>query len=170
MKKLWMHVILKRKKEMSRQKLLDRFENMLQDGSRGSKDLQKRVFFMFQEELFNSQNYYSSKQREEGGMEIYRVAFHRRQSLFYEVAFDVLEQKAICTCHKFEFVGILCRHILQIFLKKSLVDIVPQHYVLERWTINAKSRIIHGISIDDNQVGKPDDSTLIRNTLMLQCY
>ena len=55
-------------------------------------------------------------------------------------------------------------------MKKSLVDTFPQHYVLERWTINAKSCIIQGISIDDNQAGQPYSSTLMRNNLMLQCY
>jgi hypothetical protein len=105
---------------------------------------------IFQEGLFNTKNYKSSKYREERGTKIYRVTLHGREIPFYEVAFEVLEKKATCTCHKFEFVGILCRHILQIFLKKSLVDTISQHYVLERWTINAKSRIIHGISSDDN--------------------
>jgi hypothetical protein len=130
----------------------------------------RESFLMFQEELFNSQNYYSSKHREEGGVKIYRVALHGRESPFYEVAFEVLEKKATCTCHKFEFVGILCRHILQIFVRKSLVDTIPQHYVLGRWTINAKSLIILGISSDDNQAGKPNSSTLMRNNLMLQFY
>jgi len=130
----------------------------------------RESFLMFQEELFNSQNFKSSKHREEGGMKIYRVTLHGRESPFYEVSFEVLEKKATCTCHKFEFVGILCAHILQIFLKKSLVDTIPQHYVLERWTINAKSRIIHGISSDDIQVETQNSSTLMRNSLMLQFY
>jgi len=96
------------------------------------------------------------------------VTHHERQSPFYEVALDVLEKKATCTCHMFEFVGILCRHILQVFLKKSLVDILPQYYVLERWTINAKSRVIHGISSDEIQVETQNSSTLMRNSLKLQ--
>jgi hypothetical protein len=98
------------------------------------------------------------------------VTLHGRESPFYEVSFEVLEKQATCTYHKFEFVGILCAHILQIFLKKSLVDTIPQHYVLERWTINAKSRIIHGISSDDIQVETQNSSTLMRNSLMLQFY
>jgi hypothetical protein len=89
-------------------------------------------FLMFQEELFNTQNYKSSKYREGGGTKVYRVTLHGRETPFYEVAFEVIEKKATCICHKFEFGGILCRHILQIFLKKSLVDTIPQHYVLER--------------------------------------
>jgi len=130
----------------------------------------RESFLMFQEELFNSQNYKSSKHREEGGTKIYRVTLHGRENPFYEVAFEALEKKATCTCHKFEFVGILCVHILQIFVKKSLVDSIPQHYVLERWTINAKSRIIHGISSGDIQVETQNSSTLMINSLMLQFY
>jgi hypothetical protein len=68
----------------------------------------------------------------------------------------------------FEFVGILCRHILQVLLKKSLVDILPQYYVLERWTINAKSHVIHGISSDEIQVETQKFFTLMRNSLKLQ--
>ncbi len=66
---------------------------------------------MFQEELFNSQNFKSSKHREEGGMKIYRVTLHGRESPFYEVAFEVFDKKTVCTCHKFEFAEILCKRI-----------------------------------------------------------
>jgi hypothetical protein len=55
-------------------------------------------------------------------------------------------------------------------MKKYLVDTIPQHYVLERWTINAKNHIIHGISNDDLQVETQNSSTLMRNSLMLKIY
>jgi hypothetical protein len=90
-----------------------------------------------------------------------------REDLFYEVALEILENKAACTCRMFEFVGILCRHILQVFVKKSFVDI-PHHYVLERWTINAKSCIIHGISSDEIEVETQNSSTLMKNSLKLE--
>jgi hypothetical protein len=70
----------------------------------------------------------SSKHREEGGVKIYRVALHGRESPFYEVVFKVLEKKATCICQKFEFVEILYRHILKNFMKKSMVDTIPKHY------------------------------------------
>jgi hypothetical protein len=127
----------------------------------------RNSFMMFQEELFSSQKYNSSKHREEGGTKIYRVTHHGRETPFYEVALEFLEKKATCTCHMFEFVGILCRHILHVFLKKNLAGI-PQHYVLERWSINAKSRIIHGISSDEIEVETQNSSTLMRNSLKLK--
>ena len=71
---------------------------------------------------------------------------HGRESPFYEVSLDIVEIKAICTCHMLEFVGIICRHILVVFVKKSLVHFLPSHYILERWTINANKHIVHDIS------------------------
>ena len=79
---------------------------------------------------------------------IYKVVAHGKVSPFYEVSLDIVETKAICTCHMFEFVGIISRHILAVFVKKSLVHFFPSHYILERWTINAKKRIVHEISGD----------------------
>ena len=75
-----------------------------------------------------------------------------------------LRKKAICTCHIFEFVGILCSHILTVFVKKSLVDFLPP---LERWKIKAKNHIIHDISSDVIQVEPQISSTLMRNSLRL---
>ena len=71
-----------------------------------------------------------------------------KESPFYEVSLDIVETKAICSCHMFEFVGIICKHTLAVFVKKSLANFFPSHYILERWTINAKKRIVHEISGD----------------------
>jgi hypothetical protein len=92
------------------------------------------------------------------------VALHGREIPFYKVAFEILQKKTTCTCQKFEFVGILYRHIFKNFVKKSMMDTIPKYYVLKRWTINAKSRIIFGISTNDNQAGKPNSSTLMKIT------
>ena len=73
---------------------------------------------------------------------------HGKESLFYKVLLDIVETTAICTCHMFEFVRIICRHIHVVFVKKYLVHFFPSHYILERWTINAKKRIVHEISGD----------------------
>ena len=91
-----------------------------------------------------------------------------RESSFYEVSLDIVETKAICTCHMFEFVGIICRHILALFVKKSLVHFLPSYYILERWTINAQNHIIYDISSNVVQVEPQVSSTMMRNSLMLQ--
>jgi len=48
----------------------------------------------------------------------------------------------------FEFMGILCRHVLNVFIKENVYSI-PSQYVLSRWTINAKKEKSKGITIED---------------------
>ena len=52
---------------------------------------------------------------------IYKVVAYGKESSFYKVSLDTVETKAICTCHMFEFVGIICRHIFAVFVKKSIM-------------------------------------------------
>ncbi|KAL7116770.1 hypothetical protein ACP275_03G026100 [Erythranthe tilingii] len=86
----------------------------------------RKLFLMFQEELFSSQKYMSSKHCQDGVKKCYRVMLMGKEKPVYEVVLDPIEKNAICSCHMFEFVGILCRHILAIFVKKSLVSSFPQ--------------------------------------------
>lgn len=88
----------------------------------------RKLFLMFQNELFTSQELKTFKYKEEGTIKTYKVTPFGKERPSYYVAFDVSEKKATCSCHTFEFVGILYRHILAIFVKKSLVDSLPQHY------------------------------------------
>lgn len=49
--------------------------------------------------------------------------------------------RATCSCQMFEFSGLLCRHVLAIFRVTNVLTL-PSHYILKRWTRNAKSSII----------------------------
>ncbi|KAG8491077.1 hypothetical protein CXB51_014235 [Gossypium anomalum] len=71
-------------------------------------------------------------------------AFFRKEGSTYAVAFTKSNKKAICSCHKFEFVWILCSHFWAVFVKKSLVKALDPQYVLERWTMNSKKRVVDG--------------------------
>ena len=82
----------------------------------------KKLFIKFQDELFSSQLYRALKDHDEGEKKIYKVTPHGKKSPMYQVSLDVSDNKAIFTYHKFEFMGILCRHILAVFVKKSLVS------------------------------------------------
>ncbi|KAK2965675.1 hypothetical protein RJ640_001095, partial [Escallonia rubra] len=48
--------------------------------------------------------------------------------------------RATCSCAKFETEGILCKHILYIMRKKKVMAL-PEHYILPRWTINARYKV-----------------------------
>ncbi|KAG7986128.1 hypothetical protein I3843_03G065600 [Carya illinoinensis] len=127
-------------------------------------------FMIFQDELFNSQRYIPTKVGKDGESKIYRVTRNDKDQPIYQVTLDNGEVKAICTCHMFEFVGILCRHILCVLGKKSKLDLLPHHYILERWTINAKSRTILDIPNFDGHVMRQDDPMLRKSKLMIQFY
>ncbi|XP_042948974.1 protein FAR1-RELATED SEQUENCE 5-like [Carya illinoinensis] len=117
----------------------------------------RKSFMIFQDELFNSQRYIPTKVGKEGERRIYGVTPNGKEQPIYHVTLESGDAKAICTYHMFEFVGILCRHILCVLGKKSKLDMLPQHYILERWTINAKSRAILDIPNSDGHVMTHDD-------------
>ncbi|KAH6763424.1 hypothetical protein C2S52_020857 [Perilla frutescens var. hirtella] len=60
---------------------------------------------------------------------------------------DTRRDQISCSCSKFEFDGIPCRHILA-FWRINQVFQLPEKYILKRWTRDAK---IDAIYIMDNQ-------------------
>lgn len=75
-------------------------------------------------------------------------------SLFVSI---IAEQIASCSCKMFEFEGVLCRHVLAVFKAKN-VFMLPHHYILKRWTRNAKDEAIldvqgHGEMQGNSQKG-----------------
>ncbi|KAG6734805.1 hypothetical protein I3842_01G288500, partial [Carya illinoinensis] len=130
----------------------------------------RKSFMIFQDELFNSQRYIPTKVGKEGERKIYGVTPNGKEQPIYHVTLESGDAKAICTCHMFEFVGILCRHILCVLGKKSKLDMLPHHYILERWTINAKSRAILDIPNSDGHVMTHDDPMMRKSKLMMQFY
>ncbi|VFQ81564.1 unnamed protein product [Cuscuta campestris] len=55
----------------------------------------------------------------------------------YEVAFDQCTQEVVCTCHLFEFKGMICRHCIVVFIRNG-VRFLPEKYILERWRRDVK--------------------------------
>ena len=53
------------------------------------------------------------------------------------VRFAPNEERVNCSCKKFEFAGILCRHCLKV-LDINNIKHIPEQYILKRWTIDAK--------------------------------
>ncbi|KAG6716510.1 hypothetical protein I3842_04G053000 [Carya illinoinensis] len=114
----------------------------------------RKSFIHFQEELFQSQRYKASK----------------TQSPAYEVTIGREKLNVSCTCCQFEFIEFLCRHSLHILGKKSMMNIILQSYVLKRWTINAKSRVIHGICGDEGLVDTIPTAFVMKHRLIRQFY
>lgn len=100
----------------------------------------KKVFAKFQEELVETFVYTANKIEDDGLVGKYRVAKYEHDDKVYTVTLNVSEMKACCSCQMFEYSGILCRHILTVFTVTNVLTL-PSHYILKRWTRNAKSGV-----------------------------
>lgn len=113
----------------------------------------KIIFLKFQEELVETLAYPATIVDDTGLETMYRVAKFGEDHKAHFVKFNVFEKKASCSCQMFEFSGIICRHILAVFRVTNVLTL-PPHYVLKRWTRNAKS----GISLDEHTLDLPSTS------------
>ncbi|KAJ4847341.1 hypothetical protein Tsubulata_026783 [Turnera subulata] len=98
----------------------------------------KKVFSKFQEELVETFVYTANKIEGDDVASKFRVAKYEHDDKAYIVTLDVSEMSASCSCQMFEYCGILCRHILTVFTVTNVLTL-PSHYILNRWTRNAKS-------------------------------
>ena len=73
----------------------------------------------------------------------------------YIVSYDIADKTFLCSCRKFEIVGILCCHVLKVF---DFLDIktIPDMYILKKWTRGAKSRCI----LDNRRINVEEDVNL----------
>lgn len=100
----------------------------------------KKIFVKFQEELVETFAYTANIVENDGVVSKYRVAKYEHDHKAYMVTLDIFGMKANCSCKMFEYSGILCRHILTVFTVTNVLTL-PSHYILKRWTRNAKSSI-----------------------------
>lgn len=98
----------------------------------------RKIFMKFQDELVETLANPATKTDDSGTLITYRVAKFGENQKAHVVTFNPLEMKASCSCQMFEYSGIICRHILAVFRAKNVLTL-PPHYVLKRWTMNAKT-------------------------------
>ncbi|KAM6549437.1 hypothetical protein CsatB_021113 [Cannabis sativa] len=101
----------------------------------------RKIFSMFQDEVFESLVLAVKLYGDEEGTARYEVARFDERHKVYAVEFRVNKQIATCDCKMFEFEGIICRHVLAVF-KTTNVFMLPQHYILKRWTRSAKDEAV----------------------------
>ncbi|KAG1331884.1 protein FAR1-RELATED SEQUENCE 4 [Cocos nucifera] len=76
------------------------------------------------------------------------------------IRFDSSDGSVMCSCRKFEHVGIQCCHVLKVLDFRNIKELPPQ-YILKRWRKDAKAGSIrdgHGLLLD----GDPKTSQLHR--------
>ncbi|KAI5670030.1 hypothetical protein M9H77_19883 [Catharanthus roseus] len=115
----------------------------------------RRIFMKFQGELVETLANPATKIEDTGTIMTYNVAKFGEEHQAHTVRFNACEMKANCSCHMFEFSGIICRHILSVFRAKNVLTL-PSLYILKRWTREAKNAI--GGAIKDCASDFPSNS------------
>ncbi|KAK6254420.1 hypothetical protein SCA6_015725 [Theobroma cacao] len=92
------------------------------------------AFGKLQEELLLAPQY-ASFLVDEG---CFHVKHHSQMDGGCKVLWVPCEEHISCSCHHFEFSGILCRHVLRVLSSNNCFHI-PEQYLPNRWRINSSS-------------------------------
>ena len=95
------------------------------------------IFKKFQVEVLGVVGCHPRKESEDGTTVTFRVDDCEKGKNFM-VAWDETKADVSCSCLLFEYRGFLCRHIM-IVLQICGLSTIPSHYILKRWTKDAKS-------------------------------
>ncbi|KAE8733783.1 Protein FAR1-RELATED SEQUENCE 3 [Hibiscus syriacus] len=105
----------------------------------------RKIFTKFQEELVETFVYTANRIEGNETISTFRVAKFEDVNKAFIITLNYPEMRANCSCQMFEYSGILCRHVLTVFTVTNVLTL-PSHYILKRWTRNAKS----GVGIDEH--------------------
>jgi zinc finger SWIM domain-containing protein 3 len=94
------------------------------------------MFQMFQDEYMKIGDCTIYKVSKSDTITEYKVKY-RQRTQEHLVKYEASTTTVQCNCMKFTFVGILCVHALKVLDKKN-VKRLPTHYILKRWTQDAK--------------------------------
>lgn len=100
----------------------------------------REIFDVFQAELAGSSGLLVDKIEDEL-QNRFRVTKVEDSTFSHIVAYNPSEKIIRCTCCKFEFSGVVCRHILRVCLAVGIMTL-PENYILRRWTKNAKCSLL----------------------------
>ncbi|XAR60253.1 hypothetical protein NMG60_11033535 [Bertholletia excelsa] len=121
----------------------------------------RKIFAKFQDELVETFVYTANRIDGDGTISTYRVAKFEDDNKAYTVTLNGPDMRASCSCHMFEYSGILCRHILTVFTVTNVLTL-PSHYILKRWTRNSKS----GVGSDDQLEIQGQESLTLRYNIL----
>ncbi|XP_042396688.1 protein FAR1-RELATED SEQUENCE 5-like [Zingiber officinale] len=124
----------------------------------------KKKWLDFQNEMSVSHGYYVQQESMVGDLVGYHVMnFQSGSSAKPRVlTHDKLADYISCSCSKFEFEGIPCRHMLA-FFRINQVFLLPNKYILNRWTRNAKVGAIYDFGTQTS-IDTPDAKLMARHS------
>ena len=94
----------------------------------------RNIFYKFQDELLTTMSLGGKLANEDDVECIFVVKnFADEKDFDRQVVWKKEEMHAYCSCKKFEFEGIPCRHIMCI-MRHNSIFYLPEHFILKRWT------------------------------------
>ncbi|KAF7129435.1 hypothetical protein RHSIM_Rhsim10G0083300 [Rhododendron simsii] len=119
----------------------------------------RNVFNKFKDEWSKVFYYKVENVRSANGFQYFVVKSKDDELEKFEVTLDSQTYEGKCECQQFEFVGILCAHILKVFVRLD-IDEIPEHFILPRWRQKAnKFRIIDSLGLVHDD-GKEESEAL----------
>nr|XP_043611928.1 protein FAR1-RELATED SEQUENCE 6-like [Erigeron canadensis] len=104
------------------------------------------IFKLFQNELQGMLFCNHSLFKQDGTISIYHVTdvvdkkYEKcKRKVVYDVSYNEVGCDIKCSCHLFEFRGIVCRHMMKILIEKEIKEL-PSRYILSRWRKDLKHR------------------------------
>ncbi|KAJ7946140.1 Protein FAR-RED IMPAIRED RESPONSE 1 [Quillaja saponaria] len=96
------------------------------------------IFKKFQVEVLGVVGCQSKKEIVDGTTTKFIILDYEKDEDFM-VSWNEMKSEVSCFCRLFEYKGFLCRHALYV-LQISGLSSIPTHYILKRWTKDAKGR------------------------------
>ncbi|KAL2472055.1 Protein FAR1-RELATED SEQUENCE [Abeliophyllum distichum] len=87
--------------------------------------------------------------------------FQRQREITFYNNMDYIS----CSCRTFEFEGFPCRHMICFFKKKQII-LLPEKYILRRWTKNAKAAIVYDTNVEFEAHDGADKGLMARHGLL----
>ncbi|KAJ4955236.1 hypothetical protein NE237_012019 [Protea cynaroides] len=119
----------------------------------------RRVFEIFKKHFNESLSLSAHEELTEGPVRKFKVGpFKVPSEQRCVVGYNSLEDELHCSCHMFEFMGLVCKHVLKV-LQMVDRDTIPSKYILFRWTKEAR----FGLPVDCAPDNAP--TTITRGSL-----
>ncbi|CAL9000723.1 unnamed protein product [Prunus brigantina] len=125
----------------------------------------RTMFQKFEQKLIQNTTCFLELKTEDASKVVFNVSERKNwETRVAEVVYVKDSDHASCSCKRFEFVGIICKHILALF-RRDQIEYMPDKYILKRWKKTAKSGLVsdaNGNEIKDSA----DPGLLIKRSTM----
>ncbi|BBH07035.1 hypothetical protein Prudu_018841 [Prunus dulcis] len=102
----------------------------------------RTMFQKFEQELIQSTACFLELKTEDACKVVFNVSERKNwETRVAEVVYVKDSDHASCSCKRFEFVGIICKHILALF-RRDQIEYMPEKYILKRWKKTAKCGLV----------------------------